>query len=155
MTAKILFLSSEGNGCDLAARMAMEGSDVRLFIDSKECKANFDGIVEKVNDFKPSMRWADFIVWDDVEEIKGTSNTVFAKTKEMIGRMGIPAYGQGHNKKIFKFGDVRFSGFSCAETLETKRAVMQDIVRDLKMGEDIESYEFDDVKEAPPDAPGR
>lgn len=53
----ILFVSFDLSGADLAYRLKKEGHNVRLFIDEKSQKQNYEGIVEKTSDWKKELEW--------------------------------------------------------------------------------------------------
>lgn len=61
---KILFLSLYGEVSDLALRLKLEGNEVRLFIKDPHYKEIFDGIIEKVQDWRLSVSWCDLAVFD-------------------------------------------------------------------------------------------
>lgn len=61
---KFLFVSWESLSGDLAWQIQREGHEVKLFI--KETTDAYDGILEKVLDWKSFIDWADVIVFDDV-----------------------------------------------------------------------------------------
>jgi phosphoribosylamine--glycine ligase len=145
---KILFISEQGNGCDRAWRMKQEGGDVRLCILNKDESENFDGMIEKTKDWRANLNWCDFVYFDDNGKTKKAGGLLSNEIKNTVGKMGIPAYGMGHNPKVFNLSDVKFQGFSCAEVLEFERAVSQDLIHSLKMGEKIESQDFSDISQA-------
>lgn len=61
---KILFLSRYGEGADIAFRMVLDGHQVRVWIEEEKCRDNADGLVPKVTDWRPSVKWADLAVFD-------------------------------------------------------------------------------------------
>ncbi len=60
---KFLFISWESLSGDLAWAIQKEGHDVKCYI--KEVTDEYDGILEKVDDWKKYTDWADVIVFDD------------------------------------------------------------------------------------------
>jgi phosphoribosylamine--glycine ligase len=64
---RFLFVSVFGAIIDLARKVASEGADVRMWIQSKDEKRIGDGFVTKVDDWKAEVDEADVIVFDDVE----------------------------------------------------------------------------------------
>lgn len=63
---KFLFVSLESLSGDLAWNIKKEGHEVRVFIEAKEDADVFDGFIDKVDDWKKHIDWADVIVFDDV-----------------------------------------------------------------------------------------
>lgn len=61
---KFLFISWEALSGDLAWKIKNEGHEVKCFI--KSCMDEYDGILEKVSEWKTFVDWADVIVFDDV-----------------------------------------------------------------------------------------
>ncbi len=62
---KFLFVGREGLSGDLAWRVAKEGNAVKMAIADEEEKDVFDGFVEKVDDWKAALPWADVVVFED------------------------------------------------------------------------------------------
>lgn len=60
----VLYLSRHGEGADIAFRMSLDGIKVRLWIEHTSMKDVADGLVPKVNDWRPSIGWADLVVFD-------------------------------------------------------------------------------------------
>lgn len=65
-TKKFLFVSSESLSGDLAWQIKKEGHEVKVYIKSEADKDVYDGFLEKVEDWKANVDWADVIVFDDV-----------------------------------------------------------------------------------------
>jgi phosphoribosylamine---glycine ligase len=63
---KFLFVSWESLSGDLAWQIKKEGHDVKIYIKSENDKDVYDGILEKVADWKEYIDWADVIIFDDV-----------------------------------------------------------------------------------------
>lgn len=66
---KILFISKELIAGDLAYRLKQEGCDIKLFIEDKNEKKCFDGMVKKTNNWKKELGWVGkdgLIIFDDV-----------------------------------------------------------------------------------------
>lgn len=62
---KVLLLSRYGDGLDLAIDFKRDGHDVRCWIqDPKRRHEIFEGLVEKVDDFKDAKGWAELAVFD-------------------------------------------------------------------------------------------
>ncbi len=90
---RILWISLYGESSAIALRAKLEGNDVRLFIkDSHYREDIYEGLIEKVDDWKLSVSWCDFIVFDsnpldDIwEQVKGIKpcfgGSSFAETLE-------------------------------------------------------------------------
>jgi phosphoribosylamine--glycine ligase len=62
---RCLFVSTYGGTMDLARRVESEGAEVRLWIESRPEREIGDGFVEKVDDWKSHVDWADVVVFDD------------------------------------------------------------------------------------------
>jgi len=95
MSQKFLFVSADASLIgDIAWRTAEEGHDVRYFIQRESDQEVADGFVEKTDDWKADVDWADVIVFDDIwlgDQI-GTgalAQDLRAKGKAVIG--GSPA----------------------------------------------------------------
>jgi len=66
---RVLVISKELISGDLAYRLKEEGCDVKLFIEEKNEKNCFDGLVKKTNDWKKEVIWVGkegLIIFDDV-----------------------------------------------------------------------------------------
>ena len=65
-TYKFLFVSIEGLIGDLAFQIKKEGNEVRYFIQEKTEKNVCDGFIDKCDDWKELVDWADVIIFDDL-----------------------------------------------------------------------------------------
>ncbi|KKS01159.1 MAG: Phosphoribosylamine/glycine ligase, partial [Candidatus Yanofskybacteria bacterium GW2011_GWA2_41_22] len=63
---KFLFVSHESLSGDLAWQIQKEGHQVKIYIKNPDDQDVYDGILEKVPDWKSNTDWADVIVFDDV-----------------------------------------------------------------------------------------
>src|SRR5262245_16801513 len=63
---KFIYVSTFGQIADLAGQTTKEGHASRMWVQSKEEKEVGDGFVEKVDDWKAHVDWADVVVFDDV-----------------------------------------------------------------------------------------
>ncbi len=63
---KFLFVSWESLSGDLAWQIKKEGHDVKVYIKSEDDRDVYDGFLEKVDDYKKYIDWADVVVFDDV-----------------------------------------------------------------------------------------
>ncbi|PIR98398.1 MAG: phosphoribosylamine--glycine ligase [Candidatus Colwellbacteria bacterium CG10_big_fil_rev_8_21_14_0_10_41_28] len=66
-TKKFLFVSLESLSGDLAWTLVKEGHEVKSYIKSPEDAGVYDGFIERVDDWKAYVDWADLIIFDDVE----------------------------------------------------------------------------------------
>ncbi len=64
---KFLFVSLESLSGDLAWTLAKEGHEVKSYIKAPDDAGVYEGFVERVDDWKPFVDWADVVVFDDVE----------------------------------------------------------------------------------------
>ena len=62
---KFLFISWEGLGGDLAWHIKKEGNEVKIYIKEQYGNDVYDGFLEKIDDWKQYIDWADIIVFDD------------------------------------------------------------------------------------------
>lgn len=63
---RFLFVSIDALITDLALQVKKEGHEAKYFIQAKEQKNIGDGFVEKIDDWRAQVDWADVIVFDDV-----------------------------------------------------------------------------------------
>ena len=63
---KFLFLSIEALTTDIAWQVVKEGHRVKYYIESLEERGVGDGFVNKIDNWKEGVDWADIIVFDDV-----------------------------------------------------------------------------------------
>ena len=63
---KFLFVSWESLSGDLALQIKKEGHEVKIYIKSEYDKDVYDGFLEKVDDYKKFIDWADVVIFDDV-----------------------------------------------------------------------------------------
>ncbi|MDD5172363.1 MAG: phosphoribosylamine--glycine ligase [Candidatus ainarchaeum sp.] len=79
---KFLFVSIEALIGDLAWVVKKEGHEVKYFIEDKGCKDVCDGFVDKVDDWREHVDWADVVVFDDIgfdkeaEQLRKTGKAV-------------------------------------------------------------------------------
>jgi len=64
---KFLFVSLESLSGDLAWTLKKEGHEVKSYIKSPSDTGVYEGFLERVDDWKTQVDWADVIVFDDVE----------------------------------------------------------------------------------------
>ena len=86
---RVLFVSGELIAGDLCYRLKQEGCDVRLFIEDESRKDCFDGMVEKVDDWKKELEWVGrdgLIVFDDIG---------YGKDQDDLRKKGYNVFGGG------------------------------------------------------------
>mgnify|MGYP001597438138 CR=1 FL=1 len=66
---KFLFVSWESLSGDLALQIKKEGHEVKIYIKSETDKDVYDGFLEKVDDWKKFIDWADVVCYDKKTEI--------------------------------------------------------------------------------------
>ena len=80
-----LFISWDGLIGDIAWQISKEGHNVKYYIKNLEEKEVADGFVEKVDDWKPEIDWADIIVFDDVLGQGAIAKELRDKGKFVVG----------------------------------------------------------------------
>lgn len=63
---KFLFVSWESLSGDLALQIKKEGHEVKVYVKSENDRDVYNGFLDKVDDWKKFMDWADVVVFDDV-----------------------------------------------------------------------------------------
>lgn len=63
---KILFVGWESLSGDLAWQIKKEGHEVKIYMKADTDKDVYDGFLDKVEDWKANIDWADIIIFDDV-----------------------------------------------------------------------------------------
>lgn len=63
---KFLFVSFESLSGDLAWQIKREGNEVKIYIRDPDDQDVYDGFLDKVDDWKKFIDWADVVVFDDV-----------------------------------------------------------------------------------------
>ncbi|MDD5639847.1 MAG: phosphoribosylglycinamide synthetase C domain-containing protein [Candidatus Pacebacteria bacterium] len=88
---KILVISGELIGGDLAYRLKNEGNEVKLYIEDENRKDSFDGMIDKTKDWEKELEWVGkdgLIVFDDIgygkeqDELRANGYTVFGGCEE-------------------------------------------------------------------------
>ena len=83
---RVLFVSNDLIGGNIAYLLKKEGHDVRLFIDDQKRRENFENLVEKTEDWMRELPWVGkdgLIVFDDVgygkiqDDLRKDGYTVF------------------------------------------------------------------------------
>lgn len=117
---KFLFVSWEALSGDLAWKIQNEGHQVKCCI--KNCSDEYDGILEKVPEWKPLVDWADVVVFDD---------TGFGKEAD----------------KLRKNGKAVVGGSEYTDSLEDYREFGQSEMRRQGMLT-LPSWDFNDYEQA-------
>lgn len=81
---KFLFVSFESLSGDLAWQIKKEGHDVKVFVEKDSDKDVYSGILDKVDDWKKHVDWADVIVFDDIG-FGNIADSLRASGKNVIG----------------------------------------------------------------------
>jgi phosphoribosylamine---glycine ligase len=81
---KFLFVSDESLSGDLAWAIKKEGHEVKAYIKTEGDKEVYDGFLDKVNDWKSYIDWADVIVFDDIGQGE-IADELRQKGKRVIG----------------------------------------------------------------------
>lgn len=63
---KFLFVSWESLSGDLALQIKKEGHEVKVYVKSENDRDVYNGFLDKVDDWKKFVDWADVVVFDDV-----------------------------------------------------------------------------------------
>ncbi len=81
---KFLFVSYETESGDLAWRLAKEGHQVKIYTEFPGDADVYDGVLEKVPNWKDWIKWSDIIIFDDVDFGK-EADELRAQGKYVIG----------------------------------------------------------------------
>ncbi len=82
---KFLFVSYDALITDVAWRVALEGHDVKYYINHEAKREIGDGFVPKVTDWRAEVDWADVIVFDDVLGMGAWAEELRKKGKAVVG----------------------------------------------------------------------
>ncbi len=124
---KFLFVTEEALSIDLAWKMKQEGNEVKLYIGNEDDYDIGEGFVEKCEDWKACIDWADVIVFDDV--ISGVGG--FGKTADELRAKGKLVVG----------------GSEYTDRLETDREFGQQEMKEVGMSV-LPHWDFDNFGEA-------
>lgn len=122
---KILFVSKNLIGGDLACQLHNKGHEVKLFIEDARSKKNLDGLVTKIDDWAIELDWIKddgLIIFDDVG---------YGETQDYLRKQGFTVFG----------------GSEAAEKLEMDREYGQKIFKDLGL-QTVRLFDFESPKEA-------
>jgi phosphoribosylamine--glycine ligase len=121
----ILFISRECIAGNLAILLKKEGHDVKLFIENKHDRQNFDNLVEKVTSWKKELKWVGkdgLIIFDDVG---------YGKTQDSLRKKGYRVFG----------------GCEMGDKLEKDREFGQEIFKKYGL-KTVELKDFHDIEDA-------
>ncbi len=122
----VLFVSSRNMiAPNLAYRLKQEGHTVKLYLPTPETRRNFDGLVEKIEDWQKELDWVGkdgLIIFDDVGE---------GKTQEELRERGYSVFG----------------GCAAGDRLENDRAHAQKILHEHGL-QTLEIKTFNNLAEA-------
>jgi len=122
---KILFISNDLISGDLACKFAKEGHEVKLYIQEKERRSNFQNLVKQTSDWKKEIKWVGkngLIFFDDV--------------------------GFGEDQiKLRQQGYIVFGGGKAGDLLEINRVYGDEIFRECGLSTQP-IYNFDSIDKA-------
>lgn len=118
---KFLFVSFDALSVDLAWQVVRGGHLAKIFIESAEMKNVGDGLVEKTNDWRKEIAWADVIIFDDVLGLGQEAEKLRQDGKLVIGGTAYTdrlednrAFGQEELKK-FGIAIIPYQNFTSFE----------------------------------------
>jgi phosphoribosylamine---glycine ligase len=82
---RFLFVSIDGLIGDIAWQVVKEGHEVRYCIENEDEREIGDGFVPKVEEWTPSVDWADVIVFDDVLGQGAKAESLRAQGRKVVG----------------------------------------------------------------------
>jgi len=103
---KFLFVSFESLSGDLAWEIKKEGHHVKVFIEDQADKDVYDGFLEKIDDWKQFVDWADVVVFDDVgfgkeaDELRKKGKLVVGGSRYTDELEQDREFGQAEMKKV-------------------------------------------------------
>lgn len=121
----ILFISKDLNAGNLAYLLTKEGHSVKLYIDNKESRHNFDNMVTRIDNWRTELSWVGkdgLIVFDDVG---------YGATQDRLRKQGYTVFG----------------GSAKGEKLETDREYGQEIFKKCGI-ETVELKDFENMDDA-------
>jgi phosphoribosylamine--glycine ligase len=105
---KFLFVSLDGLIGDTAWHLKKEGHSVKYYIEDKAEREIADGFVDKVDNWKTSVDWADVIVFDDVLGQGQKAHELRQKGKLVIG--GTPYTDKLEDDRSFGQAEMKAHG---------------------------------------------
>ncbi len=107
---RFLFVSYDALITDTAWRTALEGHDVKYYIDHAAKREIGDGFVPKVDDWRKEVDWADVIVFDDVLGMGEWAHELRAAGKAVVG--GTPYTDRLEDDRSFGQDELKRYGIS-------------------------------------------
>lgn len=105
---KFLFVSLDGLIGDVVWQIKKEGHQVKYFIEAKDEREIADGFVEKTDDWKANVDWADVIVFDDVLGQGAKAQELRQKGKLVVG--GSPYTDKLEDDRSFGQAEMKAHG---------------------------------------------
>ena len=121
----ILFISKDLNCGNLAHLLTKEGHAVKLFIENKKSRHNFDNMVTRVDNWRTELSWVGkegLIIFDD---------TGYGKLQDRLRKQGYTVFG----------------GSELGEKLEADREYGQEIFKKVGM-RTVELHDFENMDDA-------
>lgn len=127
--SKILFVSKELIAADLAYQLNKEGCAVKLYIESKDDRDCFDGMVDKTDGWKRELKWVGkngLIIFDDVG---------YGKVQDDLRKGGyLVIGGSGDGDKLEldrKYGQemMKLCGVKIDDSFETKSFTVNSAIK--------------------------
>ncbi len=103
-----LFVTLDALAIDVAWQVSREGHPVKFFVDSDDSRDVGDGLIEKVEDWKREVDWADVIVFDDVLGQGAKADRLRKAGKAVIG--GTPYTDQIEDDRGFGQEELKRHG---------------------------------------------
>lgn len=103
---KFLFVSNESLSGDIAWQIKNEGHEVKIFVEDKEDKDVYDGFLEKVDNWKEYIDWAEILVFDDVgfgeiaDSLRKKGKLVIGGSKYTDNLENDREFGQNEMKRV-------------------------------------------------------
>lgn len=103
---KFLFVSWESLSGDLAWQIKKEGHEVKIYVKSENDKDVYDGFLDRVDDWKKHINWADVVVFDDVsfgkeaDELRKTGKLVVGGSEYTDRLEENREFGQSEMKRV-------------------------------------------------------
>jgi phosphoribosylamine---glycine ligase len=83
--SRFLFVSSEGMCSELARQTVLQGAEARLYIARESSRDVADGFVDKTDNWRRELPWADVVVFDDTQGLGRLAADLRASGKPVLG----------------------------------------------------------------------